>query len=102
MGLLLSPQYLMVIVFPPLHLLEELLQAGRKRGLWPQALLEPFTHGVADVTAGLAINLIGVVVDLGYRHDTSFGEFHLACSSSSSPRQVTTPEFGFRAALLSP
>jgi hypothetical protein len=77
----------MVIAFPSLHLVEELLQAGRKRGLWPQALLKPFTYGIADVTAGLVINLIGVLVDLAHchRHGTSLGEFHLACSSSSSP-----------------
>lgn len=81
----------MAIVFPTLHLLEELLQAGRQCGFWPQALLEPFTHGIADVTAGLAIKLIWIVIDLGHRHGTSLGEFHLACFSDVLPRQVATP-----------
>ncbi|MCS3578238.1 hypothetical protein M2208_002000 [Bradyrhizobium elkanii] len=50
-------------------------------------MLKPFAYGIADVTAGLVINLIGVLVDLAHchRHGMSLGEFHLACSSSSSP-----------------
>ncbi len=75
----------MAIVFPSAHLVEQLLQAGRKCGLRPHVLLKPFTHGIADVTACLVINLIGIGIDLGHCHGASFGEFHLACSSQLSP-----------------
>jgi hypothetical protein len=41
-----------------------MLEAGREaRSLRAQALLQPFTHGVADRPAGLAIDLFAVVVD---------------------------------------
>ena len=58
----------MALVVPALHFVEQLLQAGRKGGFWAYALLEPLTYGIADVTAGLAINLIGIVLGLGHCH----------------------------------
>ena len=95
----------MALVFPALHFLDKLLQTGRKSGFWPHALLQPFTHGIADVTAGLPINLIGIVLGLGHCHGSSLGvslgEFHLGASSILAMTS-RDPEFGFRAALLSP
>ncbi|UGY20874.1 hypothetical protein [Bradyrhizobium septentrionale] len=83
-GLLDSPQHLMLIAFPSTHLVEQSLQAGRKRRLRPDILLKSFTHGIADVTAGLVIDLIWIVLDLAHCHGISFGEFHLAWSSQFS------------------
>ncbi|MFN5716869.1 MAG: hypothetical protein ACK463_20290, partial [Bradyrhizobium sp.] len=67
-GLPVSPKHLVAIAFPSMHLVAELLLAGRQRGLRPHVFLKPFTHRIADVTAGLVVDLIGVVVDLGHCH----------------------------------
>jgi hypothetical protein len=55
------------LVVPSAQFIHQMLEMGRQtRGLRTKVLLQPFAHGVADRSAGLAIDLFAVVVDSAF------------------------------------
>jgi hypothetical protein len=72
------------LVVPPAQFIQEMLKVGRQaRGLGVKALLQPFAHGVADRSAGLAIDLFAVVVDSAHH-----GEFRFSVISKGHAASI--------------
>jgi hypothetical protein len=62
-----------LLAVPPAQFIHQMLEMGRQaRGLGVKALLQPFAHGVADRSAGLAIDLFAVVVDSAHHGEFRF------------------------------
>jgi hypothetical protein len=50
-----------VFAVPPAQLFQQMLEIGRQgRYLWAEVLLQPFANGVADRSAGAAIDLLAI------------------------------------------
>jgi hypothetical protein len=76
----------MVGVIAPAQFVHQVFEVGRwTQGLRAKVPLQPFAHGVADRSAGLAIDLFAVVGDSAIHDEFRF----VIISNKATPDQVT-------------
>ena len=74
-----------MLVVPSAQFIHQMLEVGRgKQGVRTQVLLQPFAYGVADRSAGLAIELFAVVADSAIHNEFRFIFIQLVVAEPSN------------------